>query len=106
LCPKDSRVYPGYHPQNEGKYLGVFPGQCNLEKKPPLNMLGTLMVGGLSLPNYGGIKDLIVVSIFFVTMSFAGSWHYEMCVFSPLVVLETRFAMALWRWNGLRLSVV
>jgi hypothetical protein len=29
-----SRVYPGYHPQNEGKYIGDFPsGKCNLEKR-------------------------------------------------------------------------
>jgi hypothetical protein len=33
LCPKESRVYPGYHPQNERKYLGVFPGHCILKKK-------------------------------------------------------------------------
>jgi len=33
LCLDDSRVYLRYHPQNEGKYLGVFPGICNLEKK-------------------------------------------------------------------------
>jgi hypothetical protein len=25
LPNEESRVYPGYHPRNEGKYLGVFP---------------------------------------------------------------------------------
>jgi len=33
LSIEDSRVYPGYHPRNEGKYSGVFPRLSNLEKK-------------------------------------------------------------------------
>jgi len=31
LFPYDSRVFPRYHPQDEGKYLGDFPWLCNLE---------------------------------------------------------------------------
>jgi hypothetical protein len=33
LCTEESRVYLGYHLQNEGKCLRVFPGVCYLEKQ-------------------------------------------------------------------------
>jgi hypothetical protein len=33
LSPEESRVYHGYHPQNERKYLGVFLRRCYREKK-------------------------------------------------------------------------
>lgn len=73
---------------------------------PSLNMPGNLMVRGLSLPSHDGIKDSNVVSINLIAIFIAGSGYPEKCVHSPLVTLETRSAIVLWRWDGLSLRVV